>query len=226
MVIGVLAFGFPALLVAGFGISLVATLINRLFWKNVSADDVAIIIQDYFRVLVWVLVFEELFIILGIHAPWQALLFGSLGLVIYTLMSFAFGWSLSFSKWIAMGIQVVLMIWAVGVSVPSGISLRLFNYDVSSEWSFRSARPIDINQKAFVDVESKLAEKKAKEVNTKLEKIRKLIDDGKTKDAETELRGLKEEYGENPVIPRTAEAVKNKAKETYHKVEEKFSQPR
>lgn len=217
----IIVFGIPALAIAGIGGGLVASLIKKLIFPNTSQDLIQFAVYQYFNVLIWTLFVTELVIIFGVTAPLKVILFGLVATIAVVIAFIFWDKGLGVGRAIIFWSNVGLLVWVLGVSMPSGVSLRLFGYDVRSEWSFRSASPLTINQWELDKLENELAKKVGTNVRGEIDAIKKEIENGNTAAATQLLENLKRPYADRPVIPETTKKVWNKGKEVVEKFDSK-----
>lgn len=214
MVAGILIFGVPGLLALGFAGSFIAVLLQRLFWQKTPIENIKILINEYFSALIWLYVFAELAIVLGVIAPVMAIVVSILGLVGVVLIGLFWNKDLGIGRFLAYLFQVGLLTWALGVAVPSSLSLFLFGYDLRHEWGFYGLKPLTMHQRELDTLEDELAVAKGKTVIEIFDNAKEDIKGGNPEAAEKKINDLKNTYGENPMVSRMGRKIKSLTERT------------
>src|SRR3989344_4675949 len=130
-----LVVGLGILVPAGIPAAVVIDALGYIFLAT-PRERIARVLRAYSSFLAWLIVVEEALYILGVYAPANARFIGLVAGLVIGLMAFAWDYGVNWGRPLAFNFQVVLVVWAIAVSIPSGVWIKSAGWDVRSALSF------------------------------------------------------------------------------------------
>lgn len=209
---GGILFGIPFAIIVLGGASAIADVLVNGLWNKVPPGRAVRILQAYFSILIWIITIEEVMAIIGIYAPWMALVIGGVSGLVLAIISFFWDYGAGWGRRIVFVFQVVAVSWAITASLPSGFSITIFGIDLRHRIQMVEARAFD---QTMIDlVWSEVADRERvvvrQELSQILDDIRRARTPNDLETARNRLAAWEHKYGERGFVPAVANEVRKR----------------